>query len=88
MTIDKHGLKMTGLRHAAGATKELTPYAPWHIQLGYDKATGKVICSEVYGGGNYLEYRDPSIIAIASITKPMTMQEIADAIHDRLARLA
>ena len=73
MKINKYGVKMTGLKLAAGATKPLSPYAPWHIQIGYDMATGKVICSEVYSDCNYLVYHDDTIITLPNITRPMTM---------------
>ena len=41
--INTYGLKMHGLRKAAGSTKTLTPYDGNRDQICYDTATGDVL---------------------------------------------
>ena len=84
MKVNTHGLKMTGLRKAAGETKGLTDYYSGHyVQVNYDKATGEVFTNYHYslGQNSWSEYHDPDVIVCGNVSSPMTMQRIADMIR-------
>lgn len=88
--INKYGHKMTGLKAASSATKELRGYySGEYVELFYDLSTGavwtKYQCS--LGQNNWTEYDDSNIVCIGNISEPVTMQEIADMIDIRLADL-
>lgn len=84
MKINKHGLKMRGLKSASGGTKNYGRNC--YIQISYNTRTGEVLtdyhCS--IGGNSWTEYHDSDIIRIGNTNQHMTMQEIADAIADEL----
>lgn len=84
MKINKHGLKMRGLKSASGDTKDYGRNC--YIQISYNIRTGEVLtdyhCS--IGGNSWTEYRDSDIITIRNTNRHMTMQEIADAIAQEL----
>lgn len=81
-TINKHGLKMHGLKAASGETRNYGYYSGHYIQISYDTDTGDVLtdyhCS--LGQNSWTRYHDPAIITVATAADHMTMQEIADAI--------
>lgn len=81
--INTNGLKMTGLRKAAGETKNLRGYYDAsYLQLNYDTVTGEVwtdyFCS--LGQNSWTEYHDAAVKVIGNIHTPKTMQELADMI--------
>lgn len=87
MKIDKHNLPMHGLRKASGETKDLTGYYSGHyVQISYDTQSGDVITDYHYslGQNSWTEYHDTNIITICNASEPMTMQEIADAIANKI----
>ena len=84
MKINKHGLKIHGLKSASGDTKNYGRNC--YIQISYNTRTGEVLtdlhCS--IGGNSWTEYWDSDITTICNTRRHMTMQEIADAIADEL----
>lgn len=85
--INKHGLKMNGLKKASSETKNLNGYySGRYIQISYDKSTGEVLtdfhCS--IGQNSWTEYHDPNIVRICNASDPMTMQQIADLVANTI----
>ena len=84
MAINKHGLKMTGLKAASGETKDYGPYDGRYVQISYDMSDGEILtdyhCS--FGQNSWSEYHSDNIITVCNATTHMTMQEIADAVSD------
>lgn len=89
-TINKHGLKMHGLKAASGETRNYGYYSGHYIQISYDTDTGDVLtdyhCS--LGQNSWTRYHDPAIITVATAADHMTMQEIADAISRAVEGIA
>ena len=86
--INKHGIKMIGLRRAAGATKGMSGYYSGHyIQLSYDRSDGEVLADYHYsfGQNSWTQYHSKDVIRVANISTPKTMQQIADMIYDAVA---
>lgn len=88
--INKHGLKMHGLRAASGDTENYGYYSGQYVQVSYDRSTGDVLTNYHYSIGHnwWTQYHDPAIITVAMASNHMTMQQIADAIADKLASMA
>ena len=78
MTINKHGLKINGLKKASGDTVDWG-YTGWHTQICYDTDTGDIYTHD-HCGQSWTRYHDPEVITVCHTTKHMTMQDIADAI--------
>lgn len=88
--INKHGLKMHGLKKASGMTKDLRGYYSGHyIQLSYDLDTGNILTDYHYNLGEnwWTKYHNPNIITVCNLTEPTTMQDIADLISDAIFKL-
>ncbi len=84
MKVNTHGLKMIGLRKAAGATKPTKGYYDgYYIQISYNIKTGEIHVNEHWnlGHNDYVKYHNPDIINVGNICTPTTMQGIADMIH-------
>lgn len=88
--INKHGLKMNGLKAASGWTENYGYYSGQYVQISYDRNTGDVLADYHYslGQNSWTRYHDPAIITVAMASNHMTMQQIADAIADKLAKIA
>lgn len=87
MKTNTYGLKMTGLRKAAGETKGLTgQYSGHYVQISYDRSTGEVVTNYHYslGQNSWSQYHDSNIITVCNVSQPKTMQEIADLIADTM----
>lgn len=87
MSINKYGIKMHGLRQACSETKGLHGYySGEYVQISYDKNTGDILTNYHYsiGQNSWTQYHNPSIITLCNICSPMTMQGIADLIHEKL----
>lgn len=82
--INKHGLKIEGLKKASGETEDYGEYGPLYNEIFYDRATGEVwtILQSSLGMGTWTEYHDADIIKIGNAQQHMTMQQIADAIWE------
>lgn len=77
-------LVLYGLKKAANDTQRTTGYYSGHsVQIDYDTATGEVLTEE-HVGISWTEHRDKDVIYITTTCSPMTMEEIADAIRERL----
>lgn len=83
-TINKHGLTIKGLRKASGDTG-VCPGSSYS-QIFYDLADGQVWERYNYTSNNWTTYHSNTIIAVCSTRKHMTMQEIADAVAEAVAR--
>lgn len=81
--IDKHGLKMIGLKKASGETCNYGAFGQLYTQISYDIDTGEVIAVTLQKP-NWKEYHDKSIITICFTTKHLTMQDIADMIQNKI----
>lgn len=87
-TINRHGLKMIGLKAASGDTKYLRGYYSGHYcELFYNRSSGRVWTTYQYslGHNSWTEYHDRDVIACGILTTPTTMQEIADLISGKLS---
>lgn len=84
MAINKHGLKMTGIKAAAAETSGLNPHDHGYVQISYDTATGDILTNYHYsiGQNSWTQYNDSNIITVCYTHEKMTMQAIADAIAD------
>lgn len=89
MKVDKHGLKIIGLKKASGSTINWIPGSGGYTEIFYDLRIGEVwtVDQVSLGHNSWTEYRDPYVIKICETEKRMTMQEIADTIHAKLSRL-
>ena len=84
MKVNKHGLKMTGLKKAAGYTENYGAYSGHYVQISYDKNTGEILTDYHYSIGQnaWTAYHDRNIITICYTSNKMTMQQIADIVSD------
>ena len=85
--LNTHGIKMIGIRKAAGETKSLRGYySGEYVELFYDRADGSVLTDyQVSLGQNtWKQYRDASIVKVCNISEPCTMQQIADMIAEHM----
>lgn len=82
MKVNKHGLKMRGLKAASGDTQNYGYYSGQYIQISYDTETGDVLADYHYslGQNSWAEYHDPAVITVCNTSRHMTMREIADRI--------
>lgn len=91
MTINTHGIKMTGLKAVSGETKDLGGYySGQYVEIFYDRSTGKVWGNYQYslGQNTWTVYDDPDVIKICNASDKMTMQQIADAVSAHLQEIA
>ena len=79
MKIEKYGIKMQGLKNAAGETKGLDGWNGY-VQISYDLADGEVIAAYHAGVNDWTRYHSETIIPVRNTREPMTMQGIADAV--------
>ena len=85
--VNTHGLKMNGLKKAAGETKDLKGYySGSYIQLSYDLDSGDVITDYFYslGQNSWKVYHDDSILSVGNVSEPKTMQPLADMIAQKV----
>ena len=87
-SINKHGLKMTGLKVASGKTYDYGYYSPEYWEIFYDRSTGEVWANYQYslGHNSWTVYHDPDIIKVGNACTHWTMQEIADRIYEAVTR--
>lgn len=81
---------MHGLKAASGWTEDFGYYSGQYVQISYDRNTGDILANYHYslGQNSLTQYRDPAIITVAIASNHMTMQQIADAIADKLAKFS
>lgn len=85
--LNTYGYKMLGLKRAAEKTKLLQGYYyGQYVQISYDCSTGEVITNYYVslGHNSWTQYYSPAIITACFTSSPMTMQEIADRIADKV----
>lgn len=87
MKIDTHGLKMIGLRKAAGYTENYSRDSGKYVQVSYDKATGEVLTTYHVSLGNnsWTEYNDANVILVCFTRHHLRMQTIAELIAAKVA---
>lgn len=81
MKLNTYNMTMKDIRKAAGYTKEINH---GRVQIDYDMETGEVLYTWHMDSNSWTEYREPSVIHVVTTRAPMTMQEIADAIRDKV----
>lgn len=79
MKLEKYGIKMQGLKMAAGKTKWLDGWNGY-VQISYDQADGEVIAAYHDDVNGWTRYHSETIIPVRNTREPMTMQGIADAV--------
>lgn len=79
MKLEKYGIKMQGLKKAAGETKHLD-YWNGYTQISYDRSDGEVIAEYHTDVNDWTRYRSETIIPVRNTREPMTMQDIANAV--------
>lgn len=80
--IDTHGLKIIGLKKAAGDTQRNARGMVYRIY--YDKSSGEVWTNYYHSPNSWTQYPGDNVICVSCSTWPRTMQQIADAIHRKL----
>lgn len=89
MKLNTYGMKIKGLKKASGQTMDYGDSSGKYDEVFFDRSTGETWtvfqCS--LGGNSWTEYRDSNVIKICNTSRHMTMQELADAIRDRVAEL-
>jgi hypothetical protein len=78
-------MKYTGIKAAAGATKNLNGYySGEYVELFVDKSSGKVwtVFHHSIGQQTWTEYHDDNIIKCGNISSPATMAEIKEMIEN------
>lgn len=86
--VDKHGLKITGLKAASGRTCACSPYETGYYEVFYDRESGKVWSLYRYSTGFncHVENRQAHVLSVCQTKKHLTMQEIADCIAEEVKR--
>lgn len=79
-SINYNGLKIKGLRKVCSDTKCLDFYGPY-CEVFYDRSSGVVWTNYQVSINSYTSYDDDDVIRVCNARHPMTMQEIADAVH-------
>lgn len=83
--VNTHGMKMHGLKAAAGETRDVYPYAGHYVQISYDTDTGDIYAHWHIDVNSWIHYDNPAIFTAVRAMTHMTMQEIADAIAEAVA---
>ena len=83
--VNTHGMKMHGLKVAAGVTRDAYPYSGHYVQISYDTNTGYIYAHWNVDVNSWMQYDNPAIFTAVRATRHMTMQQIADAIAEAVA---
>ena len=88
-SINTHGLTITDLKKASAETKNYGCYSDKYNEVFYDIGNGEVWTKfqVSLGHNNWTEYHDPNVIKICNTSRHMSMQEIADAIYERVCEV-
>lgn len=89
MKLNTYGMKIKGLKKASGETRNYGDYSDRYDEVFYNMESGEVwtVYQVSLGGNSWTEYHDANIIKICNAYHHMTMQQLADAIRDRVAEL-
>ena len=83
--LNKYGLKMNGIKKAAGETKDLRGfYARSYVQISYDVNSGEVLAKYHDSANSFMRYDEPGIIHVMNAHNPISMQYIADMIDNAM----
>lgn len=86
--VNTHGIKINGLRKVCGETKNLRGYYDGlYLEIFYDVSDGYLWTTEHASHNNWTKYEDSEIVKIANAYDHMTMQEIADAVYERVGKM-
>lgn len=88
MKVNKHGLKINGLKKAAKDSADGSLHYNLHMQINYDSDTGEVWASGPMTDGDYITFDDPAIFPVCETRVHMTMQAVADAVAHAVASRA
>ena len=88
-SINTHRLNMKGLKKASGMTKDYGVYSPEYVQIHYCRSTGEVFANYLFdvGHNTVIQFGDRSVIFVCNAHQHMTMQDIADAIAERVTEV-
>ena len=73
-------MKLSGLKKAAGVTRNVSYMRGGRVQISVDRETGEIL-TDYHIGGNWSVYRDPAIVTVCFAYGPMTMTEIRFAVE-------
>lgn len=74
MKLEKYGIKMQGLKKAAGETKGLDGWNGY-VQISYDRADGEVMAKYHVDVNDWTRYHSNSIISVCNAREPMTISQ-------------
>ena len=86
-SIDCHGLKIKGLRTAAGYIISLGRHADGYYEIFYDRADGQIWAVYNITAADRRTYPSPNIISVCTTRRHIKMQQIADKLWERLQEL-
>ena len=91
MAINKHGLKITGLKKLAGELQANLPksggyYSGKYFQINYNTETGEVWGDffSSFGQNNWNVYHNKNNIFVGNVSNQLKMQEIANLIAQKV----
>ena len=88
--VNTYGHKINGLRKASGETVIWDTRCGGYTEVFYDRSTGDVwtVDQISLGYNSWTDYHDTNVIKICNTSLHMTMQAIADAIHNTLSEIS
>ena len=78
-----NGMKIKGIKRAAGESKGAVPYRFW-VQINLDMDTGELLTSFHCDSGSWTIWNMRHTIPVAKTSSPMTMADIALAVDRAL----
>lgn len=87
--VNTYGLQIKGIKKASGDTRDYGCYSGSYVEVFYSAETGEVWTVYQYslGQNTYTVYDDAAVVKICNTSRHMTMQEIADAIYERVSMM-
>lgn len=80
-TVNTYGYEMTNLREICALTKGMRKGSGYHIEIAWDRTTGKIAYEEHIGTvGDQRILWTKEMIFCGYLSSPKTQQEIADQI--------
>lgn len=86
--VNTYGMKMHGLKAAAGVTRGVCPSNRHYVQISYNEATGDIYADWHVDCNSWTNYYNAAIFDVTYTPRPLTMQQIADAIAATVAERA
>ena len=88
MALNTYGIPIKGIRAAAGYITNLgRDNFGGHFEIFYDRSDGQIWTVYNMTADTRRAYPSPHIISVCTTRTHMTMQQIADCLHERLAEL-